>query len=54
MAHPAVVVDLPLVPVIATSLRRCRKLALKKFHIADHFDCGGARLGDRPMAAQDE
>ncbi len=46
----AVVVDLPLVPVIATSRGAgAGDLALEHFRIADDFDSGGARLGDRPV-----
>ncbi len=51
-ATSAVVVDLPLVPVIATKIEfgcDAPPLAAEQLDVADHLDAGGAREPDRPV-----
>ena len=55
-AISAVVVDLPLVPVMATkgAVRRvARALAAEQLDVADDLDAGGLRELHRPNAAPD-
>ena len=52
----AVVVDLPLVPVMATSGQRARDfgaLAAEQFDVADDLDVGFARQRHAPMRLPD-